>query len=63
MTEPTHEITIELTDDEWARLQALAEERTQQAAKTRNKRRFTPEDCLVEFVRACQPDGSGWRAP
>ncbi len=55
------EITIQLTDGEHARLQRLADERTKQDAHSRNPRTFTPEMCLVDFVRACQPGGSGWK--
>lgn len=45
-------LTINLTDEEYEKLQALA--------KARKK---TPEDCLRGFIRACQPHGGGWTPP
>ena len=58
------QITINLADEEHAKLVALAEHFTKQA---KGKRTFTVEDCVVEFARTCQPGGSrvslGWTPP
>lgn len=45
-------VTIPLTDVDFARLEALA-----------RAKNATPEACLVAMVRACQPNGSGWTHP
>lgn len=61
----THRLTIDLTVEQWAKLQWLAAERTKDARKSRNpiKRTFTPEDCVRGFIETCQPGGDGWLHP
>jgi hypothetical protein len=44
-----YRLTIDLSDVYAERLQALA--------RARNK---TPEACVLDFIAACQPGGSGW---
>lgn len=45
-------LTIEFSDDEWAKLQQLA-----------TFRRMSVAECLRAFARFCQPGGSGWKHP
>ncbi len=45
-------LQIQLTEEEHKKITALAE-----------KRRQTPEQCIRWMIRACQPDGGGWRPP
>lgn len=44
--------TIAFTPVEWAKLKTLAEHK-----------KSTPEDCVRDFVRNCQPGGNGWIHP
>lgn len=46
------QFTFNLTEEEWDRLMALATARGKPA-----------EDCLRDFIRACQPGGGGWVHP
>ena len=43
---------IDLSDAEWERLQALARARDR-----------SEEQCVRDFIAACQPGGSGWKHP
>lgn len=45
-------LTIAVTDEEYARLLRLAE-----------SRKKSPVDCVRDFIRTCQPGGSGWKPP
>jgi len=45
-------LTVTVTDDEYARLLRLAE-----------FRKKSPVDCVRDFIRSCQPGGSGWAPP
>lgn len=46
------QVTVTLADDEYAKLEKLAE-----------LRKSTPAECLRRMVQACQPGGSGWEPP
>lgn len=48
---------VTLTNDEWAKLEKLAE------SQSTPKRTVTPEECVKRFIRSAQPGGSGWRCP
>jgi len=60
-----HRLAIDLTDEEWSKLQWLAGERTKDAKKSRNavKQTFSPEDCVRSFIDTCQPGGTDWVHP
>jgi hypothetical protein len=47
-----YRLTIDLSDAYAAKLRALAE-----------TRKRSPEQCILDFLAACQPGGSGWRNP
>jgi hypothetical protein len=48
----SYRLTLDLDDVYGERLLALA--------RARNK---TPEACVLDFITACQPEGSGWKPP
>ena len=45
-------LSIELTDDEHAKLQALA-----------SAKRRTVQHCIKAFIKTCQPAGGDWKHP
>ncbi len=47
-----HRIHIDLTDEQLFRLKRLA-----------LKRKRTPEQCIIDFIVTCAPDGTGWTHP
>lgn len=51
-------LTIWLKPEDVARLQQLADARSQQM-----KRNVTIGDCIRGFIRTCQPGGSDWTHP
>ena len=51
-------LTIELSDPEWERLQALAQTRSRDTKQT-----LTAQDCIRDFIRTCVPDGGTWAHP
>lgn len=53
-------LTIELTDEEFAKLNKLADSRTKMS---QGKTQYTPETCLRSFIRNCVTDGGGWISP
>jgi hypothetical protein len=53
-------LTIELTDKEMAKLQALADWRTEMS---NGKVKYTPEKCIKGFIDSCQTGPSGWEPP
>ena len=52
--------TIELTDEEYEKLKALAEYRTE---RVKGRTKYTPEGCIKDFIRSCQAEPSGWIPP
>lgn len=54
-------ITVELTDEQYAKLERLATQRGNECKP--RPRTVTPEECLIEFVDTCKPGGSGWDVP
>lgn len=52
-------LTIELTDEEMTRLQALIDWRTK---LSKGKVKYTPDRCIKSFINSCQT-GSGWIHP
>lgn len=45
-------VVVELSDVEYERLLQLSKRRCR-----------TPVQCMQDFVRTCQPEGSGWTHP
>ena len=57
VTEEEHDRTIMFTSKEWERLQKLARKRSTL------KHKWTPEECVHDFVATCQPGDIGWIHP
>lgn len=51
------EMRITMSEAQWDKLQSLAH------ARTTRQRAVTPEQCLLDFIDAAQPGGSGWKHP
>jgi hypothetical protein len=53
-------LTIELSDKQHKKLEALAASRTKMSG---GKTQYTPALCIQGFIDACVTDGGGWMTP